>query len=108
MIPGRRARIEWNPGGPFRVSDQSMDPPDRTLRYSGGACFTMWQGMPPSEEAAIVAWALHTAFAALEDGCDFKQVKQELEKVYFDFNFEKLMFEDGYLDRVRARTEVLV
>lgn len=108
MIPIRCARIEWKMGGPFRVSHQRDDPADWSLKFSGGACFTRWQQMPASEEAALVAWLFHHAFTALEDGCDPKQVRQELEKVAAQFDFNRVLYEDDYLKGVRARAEVHV
>lgn len=88
QIPIKRARIEWNVGGPFRISDIDT-PGDYALRMSGGACFTAWQQC--DDDRILLGWLYRTALAAIIDECDVGQVAAELGKVAVDFEFEHLI-----------------
>lgn len=105
MIPIRRARIEWNRGGPFRVSDWD-DSSARELEFSGGACFRAWAQMPAADEGILVGWFFHHAFVAMQDGCSFHQVNAEMKKVGCRFDFGALALDPLYLSEVKLRKEV--
>jgi len=107
MIPIREARLEWNKGGPFRVSHYADESPDWTLRMSGGACFKLWQEMPASDEPLLMAWFFHHIIAAVADGCDIEQMFQETAKVGLLLDVSRLALDpEYYVELTTQRKEV--
>lgn len=72
------ARLEWNVGGPLRVSHYDLERADRSLKLSGGACFTQWRTMSDEHRTA---WFLKHLVEMWRNGCDYDQVFNELQKI---------------------------